>query len=109
LVKIQSARVVKIRSAPTPLQCIARFEELAKEFGLHVEHYDLRDLHVHDLRRTLGSWLASGGTSLPIIGKALNHKSPQATQVYARLSLGPVRDAIESATSAMLQAGLSPK
>ena len=61
----------------------------------------MRDLHVHDLRRTLGSWLAGNGTSLPIIGKALNHKSPQATQIYARLMLGPVRDAMEAATSAM--------
>lgn len=86
-----------------PLQCIERFESLAEKHGLHVEHYDLRNLHIHDLRRTLGSWLASGGTSLPIIGKALNHKSPQATQVYARLSLGPVREAVEVATAAMLQ------
>jgi integrase len=43
----------------------------------------MRDLHIHDLRRTLGSWLASGGINLPIIGKALNDKSPDATKVYA--------------------------
>ena len=31
--------------------------------------YEMRDLHIHDLRRTLGSWLASSGTNLPIIGR----------------------------------------
>lgn len=80
---------------------ITRLTKVAASFNLHLEHYDMRDLHVHDLRRTLGSWLAGNGTSLPIIGKALNHKSPQATQIYARLMLGPVRDAMEAATSAM--------
>ncbi|WP_327573457.1 hypothetical protein [Roseateles sp.] len=43
-----------------------------------MQHYEMRDLHIHDLRRTLGSWLASGGTSLPIIGRALNPKTPEA-------------------------------
>ncbi|QIL43175.1 tyrosine-type recombinase/integrase [Acidovorax sp. HDW3] len=87
-----------------PHQTIERFSALARSHGLFVEHYEMRDLHMHDLRRTLGSWLASGGTSLPIIGKALNHKSPQATQIYARLMLGPVRDAMEEATNAMRNA-----
>ncbi|MEY2683689.1 MAG: hypothetical protein RJA09_833, partial [Pseudomonadota bacterium] len=27
----------------------------------------------------------AGGTSLPIIGRVLNHKTPEATKVYARL------------------------
>src|SRR5262249_48005538 len=50
----------------------------------------LEDLRMHDLRRTLGSWSASTGASLPIIGKALGHKNVATTQVYARLSLNPV-------------------
>lgn len=60
---------------------------------------------LHDLRRTLGSWQAKTGASLAIIGKSLNHKSHQATQIYARLDLDPVRQAINTATSAMLEAG----
>lgn len=60
---------------------------------------------LHDLRRTLGSWQARTGASLTIIGKSLNHKSPQATAIYARLDLDPVRQAVNTATSAMLEAG----
>ena len=43
----------------------------------------------------------SGGTSLPIVGKALGHKTSQATSIYARLNLDPVRAAMESAIEAM--------
>lgn len=59
---------------------------------------------LHDLRRTLGSWQAKTGASLAIIGKSLNHKSPQATAIYARLDLDPVRQSVNTATSAMLEA-----
>ncbi|MFP5401594.1 MAG: tyrosine-type recombinase/integrase [Gammaproteobacteria bacterium] len=65
---------------------------------------------LHDLRRTLGSWQARTGASLAIIGKSLNHKSPQATAIYARLDLDPVRQSVNTATAAMLEAaGLKDK
>jgi len=59
---------------------------------------------LHDMRRTLGSWQARTGASLAIIGKSLNHKSPQATAIYARLDLDPVRQSVNTATSAMMEA-----
>lgn len=65
----------------------------------------LADLHIHDLRRSLGSWQAITGASLPIIGKSLGHKSPDATMIYARLSLDPVRQSVNTATAAMMVAG----
>ena len=62
-------------------------------------------LRIHDLRRTLGSWQARAGASLTVIGKSLGHKSQQATAIYGRLDLDPVRQSVEQATSAMLAAG----
>jgi len=59
---------------------------------------------LHDLRRTFGSWQAISGSPLHIIGKSLNHKSPQATAIYARLSIDPVRQSVNTATNAMLKA-----
>jgi integrase len=56
----------------------------------------LEDVRLHDLRRTVGAWLAEHGTSLLIIQKAFNHASPSTTQIYARLSENPVRDALDS-------------
>ena len=66
---------------------------------------EIKDLRLHDLRRTLGSWQAKTGASLAIIGKSLNHKNQNTTAIYARLDLDPVRDSVNTATSAMLAAG----
>jgi integrase len=55
------------------------------------------NLRLHDIRRTLGSYQAITGASLPIIGKSLGHKSSQATQIYSRMNLDPVRQSIEKA------------
>lgn len=68
------------------------------------ERAEVADLRVHDLRRSLGSWQAISGASLAIIGKSLGHKSPDATMIYARLHLDPVRASLATATSAMLEA-----
>lgn len=63
------------------------------------------DLRIHDLRRTLGSWQAVTGASLPIIGKTLAHKNVSTTAIYARLNLDPVRESMQKATTAMRAAG----
>lgn len=63
-----------------------------------------KDLHQHDLRRTLGSYQAADGTALQIIGKSLGHKSLAATQIYSRLDLDPVRASVMRATRAILAA-----
>ncbi len=61
----------------------------------------LMDIRIHDLRRTLGSWQAATGATTAIIGKSLGHKSQQATAIYERLNIDPVRASVERATEAM--------
>ena len=81
----------------------------AKRLKISTDGARLEDVRIHDLRRTLGSWQARTGASLVIIGKSLGHKSYQATAVYARLDTDPVRQAMETATSAILEAaGVKP-
>lgn len=63
------------------------------------------NLHMHDLRRTQGSWQAAMGISLAIIGKTLGHADLKSTQVYSRLQLASAADAVGRATGAMLEAG----
>ncbi len=62
----------------------------------------LEDVRIHDLRRTLGSWMVAAGASLSLIGKTLNHSSVSTTAVYARLQLDPVRQALEANAERML-------
>lgn len=75
-----------------------------------LENAKLANLTLHDLRRTLGSWQATTGASLIVIGKTLNHKKVDTTAIYARLGLDPVRESMETAQRAMLTAGgITPK
>lgn len=61
------------------------------------ERMGVSDFRIHDLRRTLGSYMAISNVSLSIIGKALNHKSQSSTAIYARLSQDPVLEAVNNA------------
>jgi integrase len=87
-----------------PQKTLVELRALATESGLDPEVFSLADLRIHDLRRTMGSWQAKTGASMAVIGKSLGHRSIQATAVYSRLDSDPVRDAMETATSAMLSA-----
>jgi len=75
-----------------------RWAELLKRAGIE-------NLRQHDLRRTFGSWQATGGASLIVIGKSLGHSSLGATAIYSQLALDPVRASVESAVSDMFAAG----
>ena len=66
---------------------------------------EISDLRIHDLRRSLGSWQASTGASLVIIGKTLSHRNVNTSAIYARLNTDPVRDAMNKATQAIWDAG----
>jgi len=85
-------------------KALLRARELVKELRIKTDGARIEDVRIHDLRRTLGSWQARTGASMVIIGKSLGHKSQQATAVYARLDLDPVRESMERATSAILVA-----
>jgi integrase len=76
----------------------------AKRWQALLKRSGMADFMIHDLRRSLGSWQAISGASLAIIGKSLGHKSADATLIYARLSMDPVRASVNTATTAMLTA-----
>ena len=74
-----------------PKNACARFLERTK----------LEDLRMHDLRRTLGSYMAMNNQSLQIIGKVLGHKLPTATHIYSRMAFDPLKQAMEAAQASM--------
>ncbi|MCK0172344.1 site-specific integrase [Aliiroseovarius sp. S1123] len=67
---------------------------------------DGRRQHVrlHDLRHTFASIAASGGASLPMIGKLLGHSQAQTTARYAHLADDPVARVGEAAGAAISEA-----
>jgi len=56
----------------------------------------LEGIWLHDLRRTLGSWMANSGKSLHLIGQVLRHSKPETTAIYARLAEDSTREALEA-------------
>ena len=84
------------------------YMEPKRAWGTLLKRAGIADCRLHDLRRTAGSVMAAQGTSIHIIGKALGHQNPASTQVYARLSIDPVREALEAASKAMLEAAAAP-
>ena len=71
--------------------------EVKRAWRRIVKRAGIQDLRPHDLRRTLGSYLAIGGESAYMIGQVLGHIDPRSTAVYARLYLEPTRKAMAKA------------
>ena len=63
----------------------------------------LTDITLHDLRRTLGSWLAIDGVDIYKISKVLAHKDVRVTQeVYAHLKAVDARVDIDRVVGQMM-------
>lgn len=86
-------------------EALQRSRAAALALGIDISNCRIENFTFHDLRRTLGSWQVMTGASLPVVGKSLNHKTPQATAIYARLQLDPVRESVGKATEKMLELG----
>jgi len=94
---------------PSPVSESGHLENPKRAWAQFRKRAGIADVRLHDLRRTLGSWEAGSGVPLLTIAKTLGHQSTDATQVYSRLHLEPVRLAVESATGAMIAAGKAVK
>lgn len=78
------------------------WDEIKKQVGIQETEDD--KLWLHDLRRTLGSWLVKNNYSTNVAKVALNHKSLVAAQRYQHISDGDlVRNALEDVTQKMLK------
>lgn len=95
----------KSRKIETLTESLARARAVAAELNIDTNGARLSDLRRHDLRRTMGSWQAATGASLVVIGKSLGHKDMASTQIYSRLDIDPVRNAMQTAATAMFAAG----
>lgn len=70
------------------------FRELGPVLRRILRRAVIENLRVHDLRRTVGSWLAQGGTTLHLIGDVLNHLDPKTTAGYAYFQTQQRRDVL---------------
>ncbi len=78
-----------LERAPTHAECLAGAGDVV---DLPI---GLVDLRLHDLRRTVGSWLSQSGVDLNVVKDAMRHASLATTLVYSRLGADPAREAME--------------
>jgi integrase len=78
--------------------CVLWWERIRKRAGL-------RDVTIHDLRRTCASYLAISGQNLAVIARVLNHTTLANTAIYARLNLAPVQSALFQHADTLLGMG----
>ena len=77
--------------------------DLKKPWQAFRERAGIPDIRVHDIRRSVGSYLPIAGESLQQIGAALGHKSLASTAIYAKLHSQAVRAARENGQATMVQ------
>ena len=79
--------------ARLPLPCTARY--MWGRFKRACRRAGLEDLRFHDLRHTTASLIINAGHSLKIVQEVLGHRSVQAANRYAHLSVETKRAALE--------------
>ncbi|AZL16333.1 tyrosine-type recombinase/integrase [Rickettsiales endosymbiont of Stachyamoeba lipophora] len=68
---------------------------ISKPWNRIRKNANLENVRLHDLRRTVGSWLAQSGKSLHLIGKVLNHSNQRTTAIYAHFARNDIEEALE--------------
>ena len=95
---------------PSPTSASGHLQEPKNAWRRILKKAGIEDLRLHDLRRTVGSWMSIAGANTYIIGKALNHKNSQSTDVYVRLNnIDPIREFMEKSTGMMNKISVKAK
>lgn len=77
--------------------------DLKKQWQRVREEAKLPDVHIHDLRKTLASWMIRSGADIKVVQSTLNHKDIQTTMfVYAHTQSDQERQAKQDAHDMML-------
>lgn len=69
----------------------------------------LPHLHLHDVRRSVGSWLGAAGHTAPMIGELLGHKSDVTSRVYIKLGSLDVKQELVTVQEGLIKGALNPK
>ncbi|WP_426437531.1 tyrosine-type recombinase/integrase [Bradyrhizobium genosp. P] len=75
---------------------------LPKAWGRVLRRASIHDLHIHDLRRSVGTALARAGASPHIIATGLGHRSIASARAYVRLAGEDARRALGDAVASLI-------
>ena len=77
------------------------YRTVRKHFAKIATAAGIKDVRLHDLRRTVMTWAAASGIDTHTLRDLLGHKTPAMADRYIRAVGGPVREAREQVGAAM--------
>jgi integrase len=87
---------------------LSHIKNIDKQWHIARGRAALEDVRIHDLRRTVGSWLGGAGTDRLVIKSVMDHKSLSTTEGYVCFGEATAQKAMEGHASRLLECG-SPK
>lgn len=78
-------------------------ENLNKAWQRLLDNAGIEDLRMHDLRRTLASWMANSGANQAQIQLQLGHKGPHSTKHYVHPDVEYLRATVATVTRKLSQ------
>lgn len=92
---------------PSETSSSGHLQEPKKAWKRVCEKAEIENLRIHDLRRTIPSWMAMTGANQYVIGKVLNHRDPRSTAIYARLGLDTAREFMQKAVNSITNSAIA--
>ncbi|MFP3120188.1 tyrosine-type recombinase/integrase [Rickettsia sp. R2] len=87
---------------PSETSSSGHLQEPKKAWKRICKKAGIENLRIHDLRRTIPSWMAMTGANQYVIGQLLNHRDPRSTAVYTRLATDTAREYMQKAVNAII-------
>ncbi|KJV62554.1 phage integrase family protein [Rickettsia amblyommatis str. Ac/Pa] len=87
---------------PSETSSSGHLQEPKKAWKRICKKAGIENLRIHDLRRTIPSWMAMTGANQYVIGQLLNHRDPRSTAVYTRLATDTAREYMQRAINEMI-------
>ena len=82
---------------PSNRSASGHLEEPKKFWKEILKRANINNLVIHDLRRTMGSYMTMYGSNLQTVQKALGHRSIASTLIYSKLDTKTMREAMQKA------------
>ncbi|HJD66159.1 MAG TPA: tyrosine-type recombinase/integrase [Rickettsia endosymbiont of Bembidion nr. Transversale] len=102
ILKARKEQSTSIWVFPSESSSSGHLQEPKKAWSRICKKAGIKNLRIHDLRRTIPSWMAMTGANQYVIGQLLNHTDPRSTAVYARLANDTAREYMQKAVNAII-------
>ncbi|XVN44312.1 MAG: tyrosine-type recombinase/integrase [Rickettsia hoogstraalii] len=102
ILKARKAQSNSIWIFPSESSSSGHLQEPKKAWNRICKKAGIANLRIHDLRRTIPSWMAMTGANQYVIGQLLNHRDPRSTAVYARLANDTAREYMQRAVNTII-------